>query len=430
MTRGPLAPPAAASTKIGNLAADGASGGLPPPPEGAIASGLPQPEDFILDDPKIQVDPYAYYPVLREQKPVLKTMAGGDTWWVLSRQEDVVRALMDPQTFSSRTLPDASILFLDPPEHDRLRAIAAPWFSRAAVHLLSGPIEEHAETIIKELAEAGACDAVTDLAMPLTITMISGMLGIKAEAVQSLRNLRLLRTGLLAYLRASRLGVEPSPEACAAMDEINSVHDSIIDGELSADGVVADLVRHMANGDITRPECRSYISILFGAGHSTTTDLIGNSFFTLATRRGDLDRIAHDKVFTASFVEEVLRTRPSFHRIPRITTQDVEIGGEHIPEGSLVRLLLASANRDPAMFEDPETFDPDKKRRMHLAFGKGIHTCLGSWLARLEATIALQVLSRHVTVVELDPDHASSPHTGGTFNGFGFEQLPVLLRSR
>ena len=86
------------------------------------------PEDFLLDDPAIQADPYAYYPILRDQKPVMRTTVGGQTWWVLSRQDDVAKALMDPQTFSSQTLPDASILFLDPPEHDRLRAFVAPWF--------------------------------------------------------------------------------------------------------------------------------------------------------------------------------------------------------------------------------------------------------------------------------------------------------------
>ncbi len=126
----------------------------------------------------------------------------------------------------------------------------------------------------------------------------------------------------------------------------------------------------------------------------------------------------------------MLRTRPSFHRIPRVTTREVEIGGERIPAGSLVRLLLASANRDDAFHDDPEAFDPDQKRRMHLAFGKGIHTCLGNWLARLEATIALQTLARHVRSVELDPDERATMHTGGTYNGFGFERLPVILRAR
>ena len=174
----------------------------------------------------------------------------------------------------------------------------------------------------------------------------------------------------------------------------------------------------------------AYVNILFGAGHSTTTDLIGNTVYVLTGRPGDLDRIAQDQAFAGPFVEEVLRTRPSFHRIPRITTREVEIGGETIPAGSLVRLLLASANRDPAFYEEPETFDPDKKRRMHLAFGKGIHTCLGNSLARLEATIALQVLSRHVSAVSLDRSDPPSFREGGTFNGFGFSRLPILLQAR
>lgn len=388
------------------------------------------PEDFLLDDPAIQADPYAYYPILRDQKPVMRTTVGGQTWWVLSRQDDVAKALMDPQTFSSQTLPDASILFLDPPEHDRLRAFVAPWFSRTAIHQLAKPINDRAEALIGTVAEVGKCDIVEDIAIPLTVTMISGMLGIPAEAVQRLRDIRRFGPGFLAYLQAARIGAEPSPTAREGYDIVNAALGSVIDGEFSEDGIVADLVRHLTNGNLTRAECLSYVNILFGAGHNTTTDLIGNAVFTLTERPGDLDRMKQDGAFAAAFLEEVLRTRPSLHRIPRITTRDVEIAGKHIPAGSLVRLLLASANRDPAMYEDAEAFDPDKKRRMHLAFGRGIHTCLGNWLARLEGTIALQVMSRHVTAVNLDPDKASSSHSGGTFNNFGFKKLPVLLRAR
>ena len=385
---------------------------------------------FRLDEPSIQADPYAYYPLLRDQKPVMRTTVGGQTWWVLSRHEDIVRVLMDPRTFSSRTLPDASILFLDPPEHDRLRAMVMPWFSRTAVHRLEGPIVAHAGALIGKAAVGSRCDMIEDIAVPLTVTMISAMLGIPPAAVERLRGLRRLGPDFLSFFQASQLGTEPSPAARAAREEVDAALGGVIDGDFEEGGVVADLVKHMNKDDLTRPECLSYVNILFGAGHSTTTDLIGNTAYVLTKRSGDLNRIAQEPSFAGVFLEEVLRTRPSFQRIPRVTTRDVEIAGEKIPSGSLIRLLLGSANRDPAHCEDAEIFDPDAKRRMHLAFGKGIHTCLGNWLARLEGTIALQVLSRFVEKVDLDPHDIPSSHAGGTFNNFGFSRLPVLLHGR
>lgn len=170
-----------------------------------------------------------------------------------------------------------------------------------------------------------------------------------------------------------------------------------------------------------------FATLLFGAGHTTTTNLIGNCLYMLTQRPDDLARMREDEAFIEPFIEEVLRTRPSFHRILRITTREVELHGETIPAGSIVRLLLASANRDPEYFPDGEEFDPDRKARMHSSFGQGIHSCLGSWLARLEARTALRIISRRAARIELDPDTAPTPLTGGTFNEFGFEHLPILI---
>ncbi len=387
-------------------------------------------DQFRLDDASIQADPYAFYPILRETKPVLQTSVGGQSWWVLSRQEDVAKALMDPKTFSSRTLPDAALLFSDPPEHTRLRAMVAPWFFRPSVRDLSAPIEAQARLLVHKAVETGRCDIIEDIAVKITVTMISEMLGISERAIEQLLDFRSYSHLFLSFLHANRLGVAPSAEARAGYDKINGLLGSIVDGECREGGLLADLVERKRQGELTKEQCMSYVNILFGAGHSTTTDLIGNAVFVLTQRPGDLDRIAHDVAFATPFIEEVLRMRPSFHRIPRITTRDVEIGGKCIPSGSLVRLLLASANRDPEFHDEPDVFDPDCKRRMHLAFGKGIHTCLGSSLARLEATIAIQVLARHASSVSLDPYDPPSSRTGGTFNGFGFSRLPTVLDRR
>ena len=386
------------------------------------------PERFRPDDPEIQKDPYQYYPVLRKQTPVLKSMLGGQPCWILSRREDIVKALMDPAIFSSRTTPISNMLFSDPPEHGRLRKMVADMFSRTAVLPLRARIAEQAETLLGLVLHAQGCDIIDDFAGPLTVAMIGLMLGIPVLEVERLRELTRLQ---MDFVLAIRLGRPPTAEARLASERLTDFTAEIIRSRRYENGgVVAVLAEQLARAELTEADCAQFAVMLLIAGHSTTTNLIGNSIFLLAQRPQDLDRLQADESFAPAFVEEVLRTRPSFHRSIRVTTRDVEVAGEIIPAGAVVRLLLASANRDPASFQDPETFNPDVKRRQHLSFGQGIHSCLGSWLARLEAATALGVFARHIAAVAIDPDRPLVPVSGGTFNEFGFEHLPVRLTVR
>ncbi|GLT00286.1 cytochrome P450 [Sphingobium jiangsuense] len=385
----------------------------------------PSIDDFILSDPAVQADPYAFYPLLREQKPVLKTDFRGQPCWVLSRRKDISAVLMDPRTYSSKTSPTKSLLFADPPEHSRLRGMVAERFTRTAVAPMSERVEPAAIRQFEPCLTAGRCDGIRDFASPLTITMMGQLLGIAVEKVQDIRGL----THLLAeHALAIRLGATPRPEAQGASDDIRNLFMGLVEtGDYAPGGIFALLAERHGAGDLSADELVQFATLLFGAGHTTTTNLIGNCLYMLTQRPDDLARMREDEAFIEPFIEEVLRTRPSFHRILRITTREVELHGETIPAGSIVRLLLASANRDPEYFPDGEEFDPDRKARMHSSFGQGIHSCLGSWLARLEARTALRIISRRAARIELDPDTAPTPLTGGTFNEFGFEHLPILI---
>ena len=386
------------------------------------------PEQFRPDDPEIQKEPYPYYPVLREQAPVLRSSLGGQSCWILSRREDISRVLMDPKTFSSRTTPIANMLFSDPPEHGRLRRMVADMFSRTSVQSMAPLIAQETEALIVPLLGSRSCDAIGDYAGPLIVTMIGLMLGIPVLEVERLRELTRLQ---MEFVLAIRLKREPSPEARQASESLIDLLGAVIrDRRYEPGQVVAVLADLLHQGELTEEDCAQFAVMLLIAGHSTTTNLIGNSIYMLTGRPADLDRMRQDESFVAAFVEEVLRTRPSFHRNVRVTTRDVEVAGELIPAGSVVRLLLAAANRDPAFFENPEAFDPDATRRMHFAFGQGIHTCLGNWLARLEASTALDIFSKHVAHVTLDEDRPPARVSGGTFNEFGFEHLPVRLTAR
>lgn len=387
-----------------------------------------KPEDFRLDDREIQKDPYPYYPVLREQAPVLRSRFGEQPCWVLSRREDIVKVLMDPATFSSHTTPIPNMLFADPPEHEHLRLMVSGMFTRAAVQPMSGPIADKSATLLADALLEGRCDIINDFAGPLTITVISLILGIAAWRVGELRRVTQLAAD---YVLSLRLGREPSPESRAANQNLlDFMLELFRSGDYAEGGVIAVLAEHLRKGELTQEQYVSYAVLLLVAGHSTTTNLIGNAVYMLTQHPADLERLAMDEAYVAPFVEEVLRTRPSFHRILRVTTKDVELGGEHLPAGSVVRLLLASANRDPECFDEAEGFDPTKKRRSHISFGQGIHFCLGNWLARLEAVAAMGVFSRCVASVRLDDTAPLLRLSGGTFNEFGFERLPVTLTAR
>jgi len=384
-------------------------------------------ERFRLDDESIQRDPFAYYPELREDAPVLPTQLGGNPCWVLSRHQDIAAALKDPGTFSSRTTPVPTLLHMDPPDQQRMRAMVSSLFTRNTVSSMEPFIEARCAELIHELQAAGGGDIVVDFAGPLTVSVMARLLGISIDDVEMLRR----STRLAAeHVRATRLGIPASPEATAASVELlDFATDIVRSGSFTADGVIATLAQITADGDLTEEECSHFIVLLIVAGHTTTTNLISNSLFTLAQRPGDLARLREEPAYTQKFIEEVLRTRPSFQRILRVTTRDVVVSGTRIPAGSTVYLLLGSANRDPSVFEDPETFEADQRREMHFAFGHGIHTCLGQWLARLEANTALTSIAARLSLITLDPERGPEHLAGGTYNEFGFEHLPVRVQA-
>ena len=386
------------------------------------------PDAFDLTDHAIQTDPYPYYPILREQAPVFARDFHGKPCWIVSRRKDVADILMDPKTYSSKTAPLPSLLFADPPEHGRLRGMVASLFTRTAVQARTDVITEAAREMFRSCVEKRRFDATESFASPLTITMIGRLLGLPVVRVQQIRQWSPL---LGEYVAAARIGKAPSPEAQTAWDEVWAfLLNTAKSGAYAPDGAIAMLAERHKAGELDDYGLVRFTTLLFTAGHLTTTNLIGNSLYVLAHRPGDLRRLQEDESFVAPFIEEVLRTRPSFHRIARITTREVVLHGERIPAGSIVRLLLASANRDPEVHPDGEEFDPDRTGRAHIAFGQGIHSCLGSWLARLEGSIAMRTVASMAATISLDPERPPTPFSGGTMNEFGFERLPLIVEAR
>ncbi|WP_066969632.1 cytochrome P450 [Rhizorhabdus dicambivorans] len=382
-------------------------------------------ERFDLADPDLQANPFPFYPLLRENHPVLKTAFFGRPCWVLSRRKDVSAVLMDTRGFSSRTTPIDILLFSDPPEHGRLRKMVADHFTRSAVAVRSEQIGRAATELYERCLEKGDCDGIDDFASPLTIRMMSLLLGITEGQAGDVRELSVL---LAEAAQARRIGVSPSPEVANASATIADLILGIVSNRSYApDGVIAPLADRYRAGELTSGQLIEFATLLFVAGHSTTTNLIGNTLYSIAQRPTDLERMRAEAGWIESYIEEVLRTRPSFHRVLRITTRDIELHGVSIPAGSLIMLMLAAANLDSATSESGDAFEPDAKGRAHLAFGQGIHTCLGSWLARLESRIALEVVAARTAALRLSSEDPPTPFVGGTFNEFGFQRLPMTV---
>lgn len=383
------------------------------------------PELFRLDDAAIQEDPFAHYVDLREQAPVLETDLGGRPAWVLSRREDIAAALLNTTAFSSRTVPDGTLLHTDPPDHRALRAMVSGLFTRAAVSSIEPFIARRSAELLDALVDAGTCDVVDDFAGPLTVSVSSRLFGI---AVNDVEQLRTWTKASAEYQRALRLGTQAPAGAEDAFRQLFDFAGKLVAEHSSeADTVVARLARLTADGELTRKQSSQFMVLLLVAGHSTTTNLIANSTYLLTESPRYVDTLRDDPSFGEKFIEEVLRYRPSFQRIPRVATRDIEVSGTTIPAGSTVYLLLGSANRDPMTFDDAEAFDPGQLRGMHMSFGHGIHTCLGQWLARMEGRIAVQSLAARVESVTLDPAYPPDHLSGGTGNEFGFHHLPVRL---
>lgn len=384
--------------------------------------------EFRLDDDEIQQDPYAFYPGLRENVPVLRTDMGGSPCWVLSRHDDIATALKDTETFSSRTAPAPNVLTSDPPDQQRLRKAVADLFTRSTVESMAPFIAARTSELLSPLAAAGRADIVDEFAAPLTVSVISHLLGITVDDIEQLRDLTRLRA---EHVRAVRRGAQSTPEAQAANVALSALaKDIVASGRFASESVVDRLAGLQDQGELTEEECAEYVVLLLVAGHTTTTNLIANAVYILSQRPGDLDRLRENPEFAPAFVEEVLRTRPSFQRIVRVTNCDVVLSGETIPAGAMVYFLLGSANRDPLKIERPDEFDADRRRAPHMTFGHGIHTCLGQWLARLEARTALAALAENVSRIEIGPELGPQHLAGGTGNEFGFEHLPVRLHGR
>ena len=360
-------------------------------------------------------DPYPTYAKLRGRDPVHRSRLMDA--WVFSRFADVDAILRDHRHFSSdprkrvasgrrASLPNVeepSMLFLDPPDHTRLRALVNKAFTPRAVAALEPHIRELTTTLLDAVDDPAAFDLMEAVAKPLPVIVIAEMLGIPPEdraqfAVWSDQRARILEPTLSPDERET---------ADAAMRSLDEYLMPIISARRvdPKDDIISALAQAEEEGDkLTEREVLIMLRLLLVAGNETTTNLIGNGVLALLRHPDQLAALREDPALIPSAVEELLRFDSPVQVDVRSVLDDCEVNGFRVRRGDNVVTLLGAANRDPDRFEAPDRLDVRRGDQNHLAFGRGIHHCLGAPLARLEGRVVLQALIERFSSLRLLED--------------------------
>jgi cytochrome P450 len=381
-------------------------------------------------DRDIQEDPYAHYTWMRDHAPLLKARTPAGDAWYLTRYHDVQWVLRSPKLFSSE-LVDRKVLpqfiFMDDPDHSRLRAVVAPAFTPKAVARNEEKVRELAQKYLQALIEAGGGEVIEEFALPLTMGTIANILGLDLSDWKQFRD---WTDDWVSYSgRMTGNGPGSPTDQSGTRAFVDYVAKAMESTPAEGDSILTSLVRTRREGRMSEDEAKYFPLVLFSAGHETTTILIANGLIRLAEMPRLLSRLRENPADIPKFVEELARLHPPIHRLRRVTSQEVEISGQKIPARSHLRLLIVAANRDPLKFPNPENFDLDRETAGHLGFGFGLHSCLGSWLARMEARVAFEVIVQKISRVELYPDAARAilPYLGGSFAITGPKSVTLRL---
>ncbi len=361
-----------------------------------------------LLDPAVTNDPYPFYAHLRRETPVAPL--GLMDLWGVARYDDVVRVLRDPETFSSvvgirrltgEDLPP-SMLFNDPPVHTRLRGLIAKAFTPRVVERQRDAIDARCRSLVAALLAAPEPDIVRDLAYPLPVMVISHMLGV-ADGDQA------------TFKRWSDAIIENVAPILLTGDDtmltdVNREFDAYFSTRLATlrrhpeDNLLSELVHvETDEGRLSELELLMFCRLLLVAGNETTTGLIVNAIRAFSEHPAVLTRVRADLTLLPAAIEEALRYYAPFQATFRRTTRDVVLSGRTVPANTRLLVLLGSANRDETVFPHPDAFLLDRGANRHVAFGMGIHYCVGAPLARLEAEIALRELLPRIGGVEIEP---------------------------
>ena len=383
---------------------------------------------------KMAQNPYPDYARLRDRDPVHRSRLMNA--WVFTRYADVDAVLRDHRHFSNdprkrdltrrqqATLPtpdDYTMLFLDPPDHTRLRGLVNKAFTRRAVNALEPHIRGLMGALLDAVDDPAGFDLMETVAMPLPVIVIAEMLGVPPEDRAQFRTWSNQRARLLE----PTIGPPEREIAAAAGRSLSEYFLPIIKARRAAPqgDIISALAQVEEEGDVlAEHEMLSMLRLLLVAGNETTTNLIGNGMLALLRHPGELEKLRDDPSLIPVAVEELLRFDSPVQTDFRGALEDCDVNGFPVRRGQNAVLLIGAANRDPAMFDDPDRLDIGRSDGSHISFGRGVHHCIGAPLARLEGRIALEVLLERFASMRLLNERPAFR------NGIvlrGLESLPV-----
>jgi cytochrome P450 len=346
-------------------------------------------------------DPYDTYDRLRTNDPVhrMRLING----WVLTRYEDVDMVLRDHRRFSKNDGQEdeyRSMLHHDPPDHTRLRSLVSKAFTPRAVRELHPRVERIVDDLLNELEGKDRFDLIESLAFPMPVTVIAEMLGVPPQDMDRFKH----------WSNDVSLTIEPSlreDQICRverALEELYAYFESIIEGRRREpqDDMITALLNAEDEGDrLTHEELLGTLVLLLVAGNETTRNLIGNGVRALLKHPDQLRKLKDNPDLLDSAINELLRYDSPVQLDSRLVHSDVEVAGYRIRAGQQILCAIGAANRDPLVFTEPDRLDIERNESSHIAFGRGIHHCLGAPLAMLEARAAFSALLRRFSSIRL-----------------------------
>jgi cytochrome P450 len=384
-------------------------------------------------DVDINADPYPAYERLRDDAPIYYNERYD--FWALSRHADVHQGLLNWQTFSNTRsdildiikagieLPPGVILFEDPPLHTMHRGLMSRVFTPRRMAALEDQVREFCIRCLDPLVGSGGFDIVAELGSIMPMRVIGMLLGIPEQDQVAVRN----KTD-------ANLRTEPGKP-------MDVQEEAVANGDMFAEYVEwrakhpsDDLMTQLLNAEfddehgetrtLTRQEVLTYTAVIAGAGNETTGRLIGWLAKVLAEHPEQRRAVLRDRSLIPNVIDETLRFEPTGHATARYVTNDVEYYGTTVPAGSPMLLLVASANRDPRRYQNPDVYDINRPDVQHLTFGYGLHFCLGANLARLEGRVALDELLNRFPEWDVDDDNCKLAPTSTVR---GWERMPLII---
>jgi len=393
-----------------------------------------------LFHPDHYADPYPTYARMRQEHPAYWDDRAQR--WFITRYADVA-ALTGHPGISAARIPSAARLeamglgvmepvyafirrqmnFIDTPDHARIRGLVHKAFTPAAIAALRAHIQEICESVLDAAGSGGSMDLMKDFAYPLPAIVIAEMLGVPPEDRDQFKQWSADFAEIVGNpIRPMERLLEIKKSVLELIDYLRGIVTRLHADP--ADNIMSTLVREQSEDMLTEDELLANAVFLLAAGHETTTNLIANGILSLLRAPAELERLRAEPSLLPSAVEEILRFESPLQITGRIAKEDIEIGGATIARGQLIALVLGSANRDPACFDDPDRLDIGRRDNKHLAFSQGAHYCTGATLARIEGQIAIGSALRRLRGMKLREGRVDW-HQNISFRGL--RSLPVVF---